>query len=69
VNIDDLDPDFITVKQLIELLQKEPPDAVVVMRADGGTGYLEQVLPAQPDPIIDYPSVTLNDYWSKKDRP
>jgi hypothetical protein len=50
VNIDDLDPDFITVKQLIELLQKEPPDAVVVMRADGGQATWSRYCPLNPTP-------------------
>lgn len=60
------DPDFITVGQLIELLANEPQDAIVVMNADGGSGYLEQVVPAMEDAILDTQVITLNDYFHKR---
>lgn len=55
--------DIMRVSDLIAALQGLPPDALVAMAADGGTGYVEMVSQPEDDPIIeDATTVTLYDW-------
>lgn len=58
---------ILTVAQLIELLQTMPPDAIVTMRADGGSGYVETVVGPAEDPLLDDAQVvTLQDWVNSR---